>query len=335
MYNLAVASGTFDHFHKGHESFLLFTLRHTKSLLLGVTSDSYVQNEKKIMFAQTYLQRKRNVEEFLRQNNVGNRVQIVPIDSVYIPKDWEHLPLESIVVTEETEKGAFLVNEKRHKEGLPALVVLIAPLVNAFDDSPISSSRIRSGEITRDGKAWVRKEWRENTLVLPDDVRAQLKEPLGELITDFSRWVETNAIFPQRSVTVGDVITKTFNDMNIVHTVSVVDLRVERQDVFSDIFQLGFTQNDFVITAQNPAGKITPSLWKSVEEALILRKEGKRIVVFVEGEEDLVVLPVVLAAPLGYTVFYGQPKVGVVAVFVDEIMKEKAYSFVANFVVQD
>ena len=54
--------------------------------------------------------------------------------------------------------------------------------------------------------------------------------------------------------------------------------------------------------------------------------------IFVEGEEDLAVLPLVLAAPLGVIILYGQPKEGVVLREVDAQAKALAAAFVDRFV---
>jgi len=51
----------------------------------------------------------------------------------------------------------------------------------------------------------------------------------------------------------------------------------------------------------------------------------------VDGEEDLAVLPVLLIAPLGFSIFYGQPNEGLVQVQVTEENKEQAYQFVNSF----
>lgn len=46
--------------------------------------------------------------------------------------------------------------------------------------------------------------------------------------------------------------------------------------------------------------------------------------IYVDGEEDLAVIPAVLAAPDGAVVLYGQPCEGVVALLVDAERKKKA-----------
>ena len=69
-----------------------------------------------------------------------------------------------------------------------------------------------------------------------------------------------------------------------------------------------------LLKARNPAGSITSEAIVAVRKAL---KGKKPVRVLVDGEEDLLAIPVVEAAPLGSVLHYGQPGVGVVVVSVD------------------
>jgi uncharacterized protein (UPF0218 family) len=55
-------------------------------------------------------------------------------------------------------------------------------------------------------------------------------------------------------------------------------------------------------------------------------------VIFVDGEEDLAVIPLVLAAPSGAAVLYGQPGEGVVLRIVDASAKREAETILKAFV---
>jgi phosphopantetheine adenylyltransferase len=59
--------------------------------------------------------------------------------------------LEALVVSQETIKMAQTINQKRQKAGLPLLQTVTVDMVQAENDSPISTTRIRSGEIDRNG----------------------------------------------------------------------------------------------------------------------------------------------------------------------------------------
>jgi pantetheine-phosphate adenylyltransferase len=59
--------------------------------------------------------------------------------------------LEALVVSKETQKIAEKINEKRQKAGLSPLEIVAVNMVPAENDTPISTTRIRSGEIDRNG----------------------------------------------------------------------------------------------------------------------------------------------------------------------------------------
>jgi len=69
------------------------------------------------------------------------------------------------------------------------------------------------------------------------------------------------------------------------------------------------------IVVKNPAGVITQELIDAIRNN-VNSKEPVRI--FVDGEEDLAVIPACEFAPTGSLVLYGQPREGVVAVEVTE-----------------
>ena len=62
-FNIVVCGGTFDHFHKGHASFLRFILSLTQKVVLGLTSDKYTQTEKN-GHIESYLDRKNSIEKY-------------------------------------------------------------------------------------------------------------------------------------------------------------------------------------------------------------------------------------------------------------------------------
>ena len=325
-YNLVVCGGTFDHFHKGHESFLRFILSMGDKVILGLTTDRYVQNKKLNNSAESYQKRKNSIEEFFEKENALGRLDIEPIDNLFIPKKWEKLSIDAIVVSSDTRKGAHIINQDREKKGLSKLKVVVAPIIFADFNSELSSFRIRNGEINREGKLYVKDEWLRNNLKLIQDLRREFQKPFGELFKDIKdSFKNKNSLV----ITVGDVTTKTFNEKSLGQYISVIDFRVAREKKFSDIKELGFMGDEDIFRVDNPAGYITSDLFKKVAE--ILRSDIKdTIILQVNGEEDLAVLPLVLLAPLRAFIYYGQPGKGVVRVVVSEESKKKAYNLISK-----
>jgi len=71
---------------------------------------------------------------------------------------------------------------------------------------------------------------------------------------------------------------------------------------------------------KNPPGMLTGDLIDALHDAMAMPPA----LIYVDGEEDLAVIPAVLAAPDGAVVLYGQPGEGVVALLVDDERKNKA-----------
>lgn len=333
QFNFVVCGGTFDHFHKGHGTFLRYVFSVGKKILVGVTSDSYVKNSKSIHsassgqnaeFIEPFEKRKQTVLEFVKKEKVLNKVKIIKIDDLFGPTLAKDLLIDAIVISEDTKKGADIINQKRKELGLGPLKVFVAPSVKAEDRKLISSARIRGGAISRVGKPYVKSSWLKTDLVLPESLRGEFQKPFGELLLDISGLSKNknNLI-----ITVGDVTTKTFNERSLKQNLSVIDFRVAREKKFVNIEELDFTGDEVIFNADNPAGFITANLFKKLAEIFQSGIKEKTILQ-VNGEEDLAVLPLVLLAPLNTIIYYGQPHKGLVRVAVSEETKNKAYNLV-------
>lgn len=328
-FNLVAVGGTFDHFHKGHKDFLNFALKQGKKIIIGLTSDYYIKKNTEKNGIEPYKKRKQYLNSFLAEKKAREKTEIIPINDLFGPTLKKNLPIDAIVVSENSLKGAEIINISRSKNNQPALLILMKLMVKGEDEVVISSKRIRNGEINRNGRRYINPKWLFSKLVLPGALRNNLKKPMDTLYkngifnekkTDFSR-----------VITVGDFVTKSFNEKSLDQKISVVDYLVNRKNEFSSFKELGFKGNEKVLEVSNPAGCLTPPLFKSVSEILNLANSAKRLILKINGEEDLSVLPFLLLAPLGFTIFYGQPSCGIVKVEVTEENKEKAYKIVKSF----
>lgn len=327
-FNTVVCGGTFDHLHKGHESFLRYVFSAGNKIIVGVTSDEYIKRGKgkgeRVKQIESFEERKKAVIEFIQRERFVNKIEIVKIDDLFGPTLSKNLQIDAIVVSNETRKGVELINKKRKELGLKELSLIVAVPVYAEDGQLISSARIRNGQISRSGKLYVNPLWLKKNLVLPKSLRGELKKPFGVLI---SKGEKIKALNNGLIATVGDITTKKFNEFKLNQQVSVIDFKVERQKRFSDIRELGFLGSEKIIKIINPAGSITSDLFKAC--LTIWNKE--KIILSVDGEEDLAVLPLILTAPLKAVIYYGQPNEGVVKIEVSEEIKEGAYRLVSKF----
>ncbi len=165
-------------------------------------------------------------------------------------------------------------------------------------------------------------------LYLPESMRSELKKPLGKLLTGLPkktviilRGIVTRKKPPYFAV-VGDFTGKNVLDAGLEPDLVVVDNRVMRSEV--PPLDLGERQK---ITAINKAGTVDPSAWRALGEAVILKS---RVSVIVEGEEDLLVLPLISLTPIGSLIVYGQPREGMVVVEVTKKIKGWVEDFLSR-----
>ena len=133
--------GTFDLLHRGHRALIEKAFELGEEVIVGLTSDEMLQKE-----AELFSKRKRALQNFLKLN-----YEIVKLNDAYghAISDSE---IDAIVVSEETKSRAAEINEIRKKRGLPALEIIVIPFVLAEDGKPISTTRIRAGEIDEEGR---------------------------------------------------------------------------------------------------------------------------------------------------------------------------------------
>ncbi len=254
--------------------------------------------------------------------NAQDRVEIVSIDKPYEPLLTSEFSPKAIAVTPQTEKTANEINEKRKTLGLSPLEIVVIEMEKAEDGDLISSTRIRNGEINREGRLYVRSFWKKQTLILPKSLRPNLQKPFGKVLNSVL------SVDGGKVITIGDITAQKFNEKNIGQFLSIVDFAVKRQIKFEKLSELGFVHDIETIEAENPAGSITPQLFDAIQKAF---SSNNRKIILIKGEEDLAVLPVLLIAPLGFLVYYGQPDQGLVEVQVTEENKEKIYDLVNKF----
>jgi pantetheine-phosphate adenylyltransferase len=328
--NLIVCGGTFDHFHRGHREFLNYAFSIGKKIIVGLTSDEYVIRSKvkseKSNLIESYAIRQESLERYLLQKKIQDRVAIFRIDDLFGSTLSKNLLIEGIVVTEESRSGADVINRKRKELGLAPLKIFTFPRVLTEDGGIISSARIRSGEIDREGNPYVKNVWFEKNLKLTKSLRKEFKEPFGELFKNVedSFKSKNNLV-----ITVGDVTAKNFNTKFPVQNISIIDYKVAREKKFSKLSELGFAGNENIFNVDNPAGYITSGLFKKLAE-IIKSDMRRKIVLLVNGEEDLAVLPMVLLSPLETVIYYGQPEQGVMKIVVSGASKNRTYSLISK-----
>jgi pantetheine-phosphate adenylyltransferase len=143
--------GTFDELHRGHKVLLTKAFEIGERVLIGLSSDELVNKMSKPHVTASYAERLKWLEEFLSGLGLWTRAEVVALYDPY-GTSIKDANIEALVVSEETKPTAFKINEQREKSGLPPLKIVTINMVPSQNCSPISTTRIRRGEMDREGK---------------------------------------------------------------------------------------------------------------------------------------------------------------------------------------
>lgn len=150
QYRKVAVGGTFDQLHKGHRALLGKAFEVGDKVAVGITSDSFVAKLGKQHRTASFEDRKRDVLAYLATQGLADRVEITSLNDSY-GLTITNPDIDAIVVSQETERIAWAINRKRQTIGNKPLEVVVVTMVPAENKAPISSTRIRRGEIDRNG----------------------------------------------------------------------------------------------------------------------------------------------------------------------------------------
>ena len=142
--------GTFDELHKGHRRLLVKAFEIGEKVLIGLCTDEFVKKMGKPHVTAPYEVRLKELQAFLEKSSVSDKAEIIPLNDPY-GITLTDTCIEALVVSEETEKTALKINQKRSEAQLPPLTIVTISMVPAENCKPISTTRIREGEIDREG----------------------------------------------------------------------------------------------------------------------------------------------------------------------------------------
>jgi uncharacterized protein (UPF0218 family) len=138
---------------------------------------------------------------------------------------------------------------------------------------------------------------------------------------------------------VGDIVAHDFLSNKFLKNfvkICIIDEKTQRNHInldFEDYFESTFS-------FKNPEGTINKECWKLFKD--IITSEKRTLIKITDGEEDLLILPLILEIPLLKGIknycFYGQPPItdsnfiipeGIVIVNVDENIQEKVKNVIS------
>lgn len=303
LYKSVGLGGTFDHFHDGHKSFIRYAASFARELTIGVTTKRMTLSKEFNKTIELSWTRSKAVKNFCAQE--GIKAKIIELDDIFGPT-IEPKTVQAIACTTDTTSGADKINEVRSKMSLRELPVHVHNLLKDKENhGPINSSRIRAGEIDREGNVYAKII--NEGLRLDEAQRNYFAKPQGKLVSE----PNTPNYF---TCVVGDSTLEKFLFHKWKYDLGIFDGKRERIAVDSKII------NDLNIderVSSNP-GEISESL-STVLKKWVLTNNFKHI--FVDGEEDLAAVALILLLPLGSHIYYGQPNLGIIEMIVTEGLK--------------
>ncbi|MEN9327446.1 MAG: hypothetical protein RI947_254 [Candidatus Parcubacteria bacterium] len=332
-YNHITVGGTFDRLHAGHQSLLTKAFLLAKHVTVAVTADSYKHTKQFSSSLLPYSERVRQLHALLSERSWSDRATIAMLTDFYGPSLTDD-SMDAIVITKETRHHAVLINKKRIEKHMKPLKLIIMPFVKSSDMKIIRSSRIRGGEIDRQGMLY-RGLFGHIAKSLPTSLRTSLRKPLGIVIpgtqadTKHTALAAINRIKAYKDslvIAVGDIVTSSLKSAGYTPHIAVIDYRNHRENLPGKA--IASEDKRYI----NYAGTIMPRpvsfLYRTIRSATV-SSAPKTIVI--NGEEDLLAFPAILMAPLRSLVLYGQYNKGIVLVEVTEEIKKKVSKLLREF----
>ena len=316
MSSIGLVGGTFDFFHIGHQKLINSCLKNCDFLEIWVLSDDITQEK------DPRISSWKERCDLIKQNLSSEQSSRVTFHELL--DDYgvaiSHKNATKIFCTSETFPTCQIINEKRLKRGLEPLSIISVSHELSKDGRIISSSRIRNGDINRDGEVWIKNKYIDSNLYLTKEVESMLKEPFGKLfegpgddhsiaITDAINFLED---FHSPIIGVGDVTVRALQNIDQNVSIGIIDEKTKRVkwEGYKEINQSLF---DNIIQCTNPPGILTKSLFDCCKKAISnWVNKSQTTLIIVDGEEDLAPLFLHIVAPIKSAIIYGQPDKGVV-----------------------
>lgn len=151
QFKKVAVGGTFDELHRGHKTLLSKAFEIGARVVIGLSSDALAKKMSKPHVTASYAERLKGLEVFLESLGLWGMAEVVALDDPY-GSSIKDSCIQALVVSEETKPTALRINELRAEAGLPSLTIVTVNMVPSQNCTPISTTRIRKGEMDKEGR---------------------------------------------------------------------------------------------------------------------------------------------------------------------------------------
>jgi pantetheine-phosphate adenylyltransferase len=148
-FSLIAMGGTFDIIHHGHITLLSTAFDISEKVIIGLTSDEFVQKKGKNPIHK-YDERLKNLTSIIFKKFPNSYFEISQLNNDFGPAVFEK-EVQALVVSDETKNQGNILNKLRIERNLSPVEIIVVPMTLAKDGKRISTTRIKNSEIDSDG----------------------------------------------------------------------------------------------------------------------------------------------------------------------------------------
>ena len=148
-FSLIAMGGTFDIIHHGHITLLSTAFDISEKVIIGLTSDEFVQKKGKNPIHK-YDERLKNLTSIIFKKFPNSYFEISQLHNDFGPAVFEK-EVQALVVSDETKNQGNILNKLRTERNLSPAEIIVVPMTLAKDGKRISTTRIKNSEIDSDG----------------------------------------------------------------------------------------------------------------------------------------------------------------------------------------
>ena len=148
-FSLIAMGGTFDIIHRGHLTLLSTAFEISEKVIIGLTSDEFVQKKGKNPIHK-YDERLKNLTSIIFKKFPNSYFEISQLNNDFGPAVLQK-EVQALVVSDETKNQGDILNKLRSERNLSPVEVIVVPMSLAKDGERISTTRIKNSEIDSEG----------------------------------------------------------------------------------------------------------------------------------------------------------------------------------------